>query len=230
MNIPHIVGEPSILYLGTPVVLISTENEDGSANLGPMSSAFWLGWRCMLGLDASSKTTENLIRTGQCVLNLPSVENVGAVNSLARLTGKNPVPAWKQPLGYTHEKNKFEIAGFTQVPSLTVAPPRALECPIHLEAVIAARHGLMEDDDAVRGALVVFEARIQRVHLHPDVLMNGNPNRIDPDKWRPLIMSFQRFYGLGDEVHDSTLARIPEDAYRPLARIPEPAFAAGGGS
>jgi flavin reductase (DIM6/NTAB) family NADH-FMN oxidoreductase RutF len=92
MNIPHIVGEPSILYLGTPVVLISTKNEDGSDNLGPMSSAFWLGWRCMLGLDASSKTTENLIRTGQCVLNLPSAQNVGAVNRLARLTGKNPVP------------------------------------------------------------------------------------------------------------------------------------------
>jgi flavin reductase (DIM6/NTAB) family NADH-FMN oxidoreductase RutF len=230
MNIPHVVGEPSILYLGTPVVLISTENEDGSANLGPMSSAFWLGWRCMLGLDASSKTTENLIRTGQCVLNLPSVENVGAVNRLARLTGKNPVPQWKQPLGYTHEKNKFEIAGFTRVPSLTVAPPRARECPIHLEAVIAAKHGLMEDDEAVRGALVVFEARIQRVHLHPDVLMNGNPDRIDPDKWRPLIMSFQRFYGLGDELHDSTLARIPEDAYRPLARIPELALSSEDGS
>jgi flavin reductase (DIM6/NTAB) family NADH-FMN oxidoreductase RutF len=217
----HLLGEPPILYFGTPVVLISSENEDGSANLGPMSSAFWLGWRCMLGLDASSKTTENLTRTGECVLNLPSVENVGAVNRLARLTGRNPVPAWKQPLGYTHQKNKFEIAELTPVPSLTVGPPRALECPIQLEAVIAAKHGLMEDDEAVRGALVVFEARIQRVHLHPDVLMDGNPNRIDPDKWRPLIMSFQRFYGLGDEVHESNLARISEESYRPLARIPE---------
>ena len=230
MNIPHVVGEPSILYLGTPVVLISTENEDGSANLGPMSSAFWLGWRCLLGLDASSKTTENLIRTGQCVLNLPSVENVDAVNRLARLTGKNPVPEWKEPMGYTHEKNKFEIAGLTRVPSTTVAPPRALECPIHLEATIAAKHGVMDDDEAVRGAIVAFEAKITRVHLHPGILMDGNPNRIDPDKWRPLIMSFQRFYGLGDELDDSILARIPEDAYRPLARIPEAVTAAGDGS
>jgi len=230
MNIPHVVGEPSILYLGTPVVLISTKNEDGSDNLGPMSSAFWLGWRCMLGLDASSKTTENLSRTGQCVLNLPSVENVGAVNRLARLTGKNPVPPWKQPLGYTHEKNKFEIAGLTRVPSQTVEPSRALECPIHLEASVAAKHGLMEDDEAVRGAIVVFEVRIQRVHLHPGILMNGNPDRIDPDKWRPLIMSFQRFYGLGDELHDSILARIPEESYRPLARIPELALVSDDGS
>ena len=85
MNAPHIVSEPSILYFGTPVVLISSANEDGSANLAPMSSAFWLGWRCVLGLNATSKTTENMIRTGQCVLNLPSVDNVAAVNRLACL-------------------------------------------------------------------------------------------------------------------------------------------------
>jgi flavin reductase (DIM6/NTAB) family NADH-FMN oxidoreductase RutF len=58
---PHVIGEPSILYFGTPVVLISSENKDGSANLAPMSSVFWLGWRCILGFDASSKTTENMI-------------------------------------------------------------------------------------------------------------------------------------------------------------------------
>src|SRR5579863_4759056 len=115
MNIPHVVGEPSILYLGTPVVLISTENEDGSANLGPMSSAWWLGWRCMLGLSASSKTTENLIRTGECVLNLPSVNEVGAVDRLARLTGSNPVPAGKIARGYRYEGRKFETAGLTPV-------------------------------------------------------------------------------------------------------------------
>ena len=44
--------------------------------------------------------------------------------------------------------------------------------------------------------------------------MNGEPNRVDPDKWRPLIMSFQQFYGLGPQVHDSTLARIAESLYR----------------
>jgi flavin reductase (DIM6/NTAB) family NADH-FMN oxidoreductase RutF len=39
MTDPHVTIEPPILYLGTPVVLISTLNEDGSANLAPMSSA-----------------------------------------------------------------------------------------------------------------------------------------------------------------------------------------------
>jgi len=210
----HKVSEPSILYFGTPVVLISSENEDGSANLAPMSSAWWLGWRCMLGLNATSKTTENMIRTGQCVLNLPSVDNVAAVNRLACLTGSNPVPPVKLARGYTHEKYKFETAGLTAIPSLTVAPPRVFECPVQMEAVVAAKHNLMEDDDVARGKIVTFEVRVTRVHIHPDILMDGLPNRVDPNKWRPLMMSFQRFYGLGEEVHESTLAKIPEDIYR----------------
>jgi hypothetical protein len=44
--------------------------------------------------------------------------------------------------------------------------------------------------------------------------MDGHPNRIDANRWRPLIMSFQRFYGLGDELTVSKLARIPESMYR----------------
>ncbi|MEH2593410.1 hypothetical protein V1278_000323 [Bradyrhizobium sp. AZCC 1577] len=67
-EISNIQIEPAILYFGTPVVLIGSTNEDGSFNLAPMSSAWWVGWRCMLGLAANSKTTENMIRTGECVL------------------------------------------------------------------------------------------------------------------------------------------------------------------
>jgi hypothetical protein len=72
----HVRSETPLLYFGTPVVLISTVNEDGSYNLAPMSSAFWLGWRAILGLDVTSKTTANMIRTGECVLNLPSDSGV----------------------------------------------------------------------------------------------------------------------------------------------------------
>jgi flavin reductase (DIM6/NTAB) family NADH-FMN oxidoreductase RutF len=214
MHSQHLSIEPSILYMGTPVVLISTQNEDGSANIAPMSSAWWLGWRCMLGLDASSKTTENLIRTGECVLNLPSVNEVGAVNRLACLTGSNPVPASKQARGYRHEAKKFESAGLTPIPSATVSPPRAAECPIHIEAVLAAKHGLGEDSPW-RGGLIALEVRVQCFHAVPAILMEGNANRIDPDKWRPLIMSFQKFYGLAPgQVHASRLGEVAEESYR----------------
>ncbi|MFA8330196.1 flavin reductase family protein [Burkholderia ubonensis] len=215
MNAPHRICEPNILYFGTPVVLIGTRNDDGTANLAPMSSAFWLGWRGVLGLAAGSRTTQNLIRTGECVLNLPSAAQADAVDRIARTTGSSPVPASKAARGYVYEPDKFGRAGLTEAASDTVSAPRALECPVHLEAVVAARHGLAEESPEGRGRICVFEVRIQRVHVHPDLLMDRDPDRIDPDKWSPLIMSFQKFYGLAPrQVHASRLAEIPERLYR----------------
>jgi hypothetical protein len=47
------------------------------------------------------------------------------------------------------------------------------------------------------------------------LLMQGEPNRIDPGKWRPLIMSFQKYYGLApEELHGSRLGTVPEELYR----------------
>jgi flavin reductase (DIM6/NTAB) family NADH-FMN oxidoreductase RutF len=92
----HKRSEPEILYFGTPVVLISTSNEDGSFNIAPISSIFWLGWRCIIGISAVSKTTENIRRSGGCVLNLPSVNEASAVNRLALTTGSYQVPEGKK--------------------------------------------------------------------------------------------------------------------------------------
>jgi len=60
----HTVIDPAILYFGTPVVLVSSTNADGSSNLAPMSSAWWLGHSCMLGFGARSLTPQNIQRTG----------------------------------------------------------------------------------------------------------------------------------------------------------------------
>src|SRR5580698_5381666 len=141
----HKTIEPGILYFGTPVVLISTVNEDGSFNLAPMSSAFWLGWRCVLGLAATSKTPENMRRTGECVLNLPSASLAGMVDRLALTTGTDPVPEGKVRRGYRFEPDKFGVSGFTPMPSETVAAQRVRECPVQLEAVVEAVHGLAEN-------------------------------------------------------------------------------------
>jgi flavin reductase (DIM6/NTAB) family NADH-FMN oxidoreductase RutF len=210
----HETIEPGILYLGTPVVLISTVNEDGSFNLAPMSSAFWLGWRCVLGLAAASKTPQNLIRTGECVLNLPSAALAPMVNQLALTTGADPVPEGKLRRGYRYEPNKFGVSGFTAAASETVSAPRVHECPVQLEAVLEATHGLAQDDPGLRDRTKVIEVRVTRVHVDRSILMDGEQNRIDPDKWRPLILSFQEFYGLGPKVHSSRLGTIPEALYR----------------
>ena len=210
----HVISEPNILYFGTPVILIGTSNEDGSYNLAPLSSAFWLGWRCMIGLAAPSQTTKNILRTGECVLNLASVNNVAAVNRLARTTGSNPVPAGKQQKGYVYEPDKFERAGLTPLSADLVAAPLVQECPVQLEAVLVNARSLAAEDETMKNRIKIMELRIVRTHIEEAILMDGHANRVDPNKWKPLIMSFQKFYSVGDELQYSILSEIPEHLYR----------------
>jgi flavin reductase (DIM6/NTAB) family NADH-FMN oxidoreductase RutF len=226
----HVPIDPAILYFGTPVVLVSSRNEDGSPNVAPMSSAWWLGWSCMLGFGARSHTPQNILRTGECVLNLPSVHQVAAVDRLARTTGSNPVPPHKAAMGYRHERDKIGLGGFHALPSERVAPPRLAECPVQLEARLVASHGIAGDDPLRRGKLVALEVAIQRVHIEETLLVPGTSDRIDPTRWRPLIMSFSRFFGLGEEVHPSRLAEIPEALYRPQLPANTPSVAVGAAS
>ncbi|GIO85548.1 hypothetical protein J25TS5_24800 [Paenibacillus faecis] len=117
----HKIVEPKIFYFGTPVVLISTLNEDNTVNLAPISSAWSLHQSFMLGISNRSQTVQNLLRERECVLNLPSVDLVHAVDRLALLTGRNPVPDYKVRQGYRYEPDKFSTAKLTQTPSDIVA-------------------------------------------------------------------------------------------------------------
>ncbi len=198
----HKTIDPTILYFGTPVALISTLNPDGSPNLAPMSSAWWLGWTCMLGLGQMGQTSDNLIRTRECVINLPSEDLVTLVDHLALTTAKNPVPERKRQWGYRYEADKFGIAGFTAVESESVAPPRVRECPVHMEGIVHDFRSFGKNVNAN-----VFEVHIVKLHVDEKLLVgDGQRPHIDPSRWRPLIMSFCRFFGLGGEVHPSRLA------------------------
>lgn len=223
----HKTIEPSILYFGTPVVLISTRNEDGTTNVAPMSSAWWLGWSCMIGLAGHSKTSENLLREHECVLNLPSVDQADAVNRLAKTTGSSPVPESKIARGYQHVKDKLGIAGLSPLPSELVRAPRVAECPVQIEAVLQARHpfGGFERQRAYGEELettrvMAFELKVVRVHLEEGLLVAGKTNHVNSDEWKPIIMSFAQFYGLADgRIASSKLAEIPEEFYRPAEHM-----------
>lgn len=220
---PSRVVEPAILYVGTPVVLVSSLDEEGRANLAPFSSAWWLGYGCMLGITASARTAHNLRRTGECVLNLPSAGLAGAVDRIARTTAAEPVPVDKAWLGFEHESRKWRRSGLTAAPSDLVRPARALECPLQLEAVVEAIRPFGETNPVVPAPVLAVELRIVRVHAHDAILAGDGSDHVDPDAWNPLIMSFRRFYGLGGEVHGSRLAEGDEDAWRPAPRGALPA-------
>ncbi|BFT74315.1 flavin reductase family protein [Paenibacillus sp. P36] len=199
----HTVIDPKIMYFGTSVILISTLNEDGTSNLAPMSSGWWLNQSCMLGMSSRSQTVQNLIRTQQCVLNLPSIDLIPAIEQLTLLTGSNPVPASKAERGYRYEGDKFGIAGLTPVPSHQVGAPRVLECPVQLEAVLQAVHPFEQPS-----SLVAMEVRIVRVHIDEQLQVEGHPNYIDPARWKPMIMNFCEYFGLGEQLSTSRLAPV----------------------
>lgn len=74
---------------------------------------------------------------------------------------------------------------------------------------------LAQSDADRRGNLVAIEVRIVTVHIADSIRLDGYDDRIDPDRWRPLIMNFCQFYGLGDKLQHSTLGETPESVYRP---------------
>ncbi|MFC8584915.1 flavin reductase family protein [Streptomyces sp. NPDC057217] len=197
----HVTIEPSVLYFGTPVVLISTENENGSFNLAPMSSAWALGHVLVLGLGPEGQTAHNLLSRPDLVVNLPAPAQWPAVERLAPLTGRTPVPVSKRGT-FRFEPDKFAAADLRPEPSELVRPPRAAECPIQLEA----RAARVRPDAS--GAFLIAEAHVLKVHAHPHVVVPGTQH-IDPSVWSPLIYNFRHYYGLGTELGHSFRSQTP---------------------
>lgn len=196
----HVVPGLKVLYFGTPVVLISSRNPDGSTNLAPMSSAWWLGRSAMLGLGNSGQTTANLLRERECVLNLPSSSMVDAVDRIALTTGTPVVPEHKREQGYRYEPDKFALAGLTEQPSELVAPPRVAQCPIQLECRVIEAYPFGPTPDCT-----AFQVEVLRAHVEESLVIPGT-HHVDPIGWDPLIMKFCEFFGGGGNVHPSRLA------------------------
>ena len=98
-----------------------------------------------------------------------------------------------------------------------MTPPRVSECPVQLEAVLNASTPFGIGNPRIRTEISAIEARIIRVHVDTRIQADGHPDRIDPDKWRPVIMSFRQFYGLGGRLHPSQLSEFPEELFKPAA-------------
>jgi flavin reductase (DIM6/NTAB) family NADH-FMN oxidoreductase RutF len=197
----HRTTDLKVLYFGTPVVLISSRNPDGSANLAPMSSAWWLGQGCMLGLANTGQTRANLMRERECVLNLAPSTLVDAVDRLAMTTGTPQVPDYKAEMGYRYVREKFAIAGLTEQPSELVSPPRVLECPIQLECAVVETFPF----NGPSARATAFQVEVRRAHVDEAVIIPGT-QYVDPVGWDPLIMKFCEFFGGGSNVYPSRLA------------------------
>jgi flavin reductase (DIM6/NTAB) family NADH-FMN oxidoreductase RutF len=198
--------QPKILYFGTPVALISSMNRDGSPNLAPISSFWALGWTITLGLLTETQTLKNFRTCADCVINLPSPDMWEQVERIAPLTGQNPVPQ-KKASQFRFEPDKFRVAGFSTIPSETVAAPRVLECPVHLEACVRKIHELHGEARLQNlGGGAAVEVEVKRVHVRKDFVTGGH--YVAPHKWQPLIYNFRHYFGLGHELGKTFRAEI----------------------
>ena len=200
----HRTISPSILYFGTPVALLTTENEDGTDNLAPVSSVWALGQVVVIGLGGEGQTARNLRERSDLVLSLPSPDMWEQVERLAPLTGRFPVPRSK-PAGCRHEADKFGAAGLTAQRSDLVRPSRVAGCPLQFEARAARVREGVED------WYVTVEATVLRVHADPAVVVPGTQH-IDPGAWSPLIYNFRHYFGLGPELGHSHRTDTPRTA------------------
>jgi len=189
---------PSILYFGTPVALISTLSARGEVNLSPMSSAWALGDRVVLGLAQASQGCENFLQTREAVVNLPGPAQCAAVEALAPTTGRHPVPDYKQAMGYRHEADKFSLARLTPLQSRFVRPPRIAECPMQLEVRLLAAHDatVVDGDDP---EFLLLEAKVLQVHAHQDIVLPDSQH-IDTGRWSPLLYVFRHYFGTGGRL------------------------------
>ncbi|KSU83030.1 flavin reductase family protein [Fictibacillus enclensis] len=184
---------PKILYYGTPVILLTTLNEDHTTNISPISSSWALGNSIVLGIGLGGKAFENLKRTPECVLNIPDASLWKQVEMLAPYTGTDPVPDFKQNLGFTYKKDKFAVAGFSSFSSISVKPDRIPECPLQIEAKVM--HIRIPEYSPF---FAVVETESVHVHAHSNIVKGEN--HVDPAKWNPLIYNFRHYYGLAEEL------------------------------
>lgn len=98
-----------------------------------------------------------------------------------------------------------------------------------MECELAKSHTLMEDFPDLKAVVVAIELKVLRTHILDHLRMPEHPNRINPDRLRPIFMCFQEFYGLRDgKVSESTLGRIDEEKYRGLTRSSKVALPGDG--
>ncbi len=154
-----------------PICFASTIDKNGNVNLSPFSyfNVFSYNPPIMVfspsrrGRDGTTKHTyENLLEVPEVTINIVSYEMVEQM-SLASTE-------------YEKGVNEFIKAGFSEVPSDLVQPPRVGESPASFECTIDDIIELGKEGGA--GNLVI--ARVQRVHLNTDFL--NEEEKLDPLK------------------------------------------------
>ncbi|MEU3660335.1 flavin reductase family protein [Streptomyces sp. NPDC032940] len=125
---------PNAFYVPSPVVLLSTESEDGECDVSAMSA---VGVVCLdppilaVGIKPRRQTYKNIRRTGSFVVNLPLQDGLEA----ADYTGTR---SWRR------EPEKLEKAGLTVDRLPESGLPYLPSCPISMACTLVGNLGRHE--------------------------------------------------------------------------------------
>ena len=181
---------PKSLYWGNTVILLNTIDAAGSTNITPISSSWALSNNIVIGLSLNIKAIENIETCPEVVLNIASANLANKIESIARYTGKQPVPPEKLKSGFSYCEDKFLIGEFTAQPSKTVQPLRIQECALQVECLV--ENVIKRDKHAI--------LELKAIHIHAEESLLKNGDIIDADLWNPLINNFRSYHGVSESI------------------------------
>ena len=154
-----------------PICFVSTIDKAGNVNLSPFSFFNMFSTNppvCVFSparrvRDNTTKhSLENVLEVPECVINIVNYDMVRQT-SLASVE-------------YPKGVNEFIKAGFTQLKSELVKPPRVAESPVQMECIV--KQVIPLGDNAGAGNLVLAE--IKRIHINEEIL--DDQGKIDQAK------------------------------------------------
>jgi flavin reductase (DIM6/NTAB) family NADH-FMN oxidoreductase RutF len=170
--------------------VVSTINANRSPLLSEVVPAIIYGLRLTVNLPRQSTTANNLLRTGECVINLPDPKAVAAIERLAE-TVASINKSFDLSFSRVAACGRLTPAHMTLVPCEAISALRALECPIQLEA--RYERGMNKKANEPTAPLVkylTFELKILRVHLDSSVVLGD----AHPNMWTPLMTCLREAY------------------------------------
>lgn len=166
-----------------PIAFVSTTDKEGNVNLAPFSffNVFGSNPPVLIfspnrsGKTGRTKNTfDNLKETDECVVN---IANYAIVHQLSLASSEYPKGV-----------NEFKKAGFTELKSEFVRPPRVAECPAQLECKV--KQVIETGTEGGAACLIVCEVLV--LHLSESVLEDDKT--ISPYKMDQVARMGKNYY------------------------------------
>ena len=162
---PELHGYMLAAVAPRPICFASTIDAAGNVNLSPFSffNVFSSNPPIMIFSPARSGRDNSLKHSHQNVKEVPEVViNVVNYDMVEQMSLASTA--------YDKGINEFEKAGFTQVPSEKVGPPRVAEAPVAFECSVQEVIELAE----LPGAGNLILAKVELIHINESYLTDGN--------------------------------------------------------